>query len=318
MVERNYYKELKERIDKKAEEKERERRAEEEAFESLSLVERLNTSNILKGYGLEYDMFEQKINEGLICSYDPETTVRYLKDRLPYRDKDIDQIVRIIRDANDEEGRIIEIDLPIDVDEHVLKKVEHESESVFRVCGYSLATKKIGKPEGAKEDVVCFIYKYEADWLKPIENIVEECPTLYHLSVSPWQEKIKKVGLVPSAKNKVYNYSGRIYLMKQSKYPIAAFKEFAYIWVAKLRNFEEVPDELMIHPVIYRIETKDLPTSIKIYKDPMMHNSYYIKENIPPSCLHFDFNMTKDFMKSNKIKEVEEIKEKMCRRTKDN
>ena len=117
------------------------------------------------------------------------------------------------------------------------------------------------------------------------ETIVEIPDRLYHLSISEYENKIFKHGLVPKSKDKLTSHLDRVYLcssIEDCKMLISRMK--LYYNNEKIFNVYNKQKRMYnknTKPVIFEIDNSDKFIN-KLYKDPNYEGGFYILENIPP------------------------------------
>ena len=102
-----------------------------------------------------------------------------------------------------------------------------------------------------------------------------EISTLYHVSPVKYEEKIKKIGLIPRGQGKIAAHPERIYFTLN--------EEDAEFLVNKFRDFTKGTYNL------YQIDVDKLRrrnNGIRFFKDPAFTDKgIYTLSNVPPDCL---------------------------------
>lgn len=130
-------------------------------------------------------------------------------------------------------------------------------------------------------NIVEIIYESKFD-----EDIKEIPDRLYHLSISEYNDKIIKYGLVPKSKDKLTSHLDRIYLCKSiddcenliNRMKLYYNDEKSF----NVYNKEKRKYHKNTYPVIYEIDNSDKFIK-KLYKDPNYDNGFYTLDNIPPN-----------------------------------
>jgi len=256
------------------------------------LAERLNsTVHYMKAYGIIRKAIEDQLDEGLITTYPPEIAIEHLKSVLDFRDVDLDEIISYTDDEQDK-SCLIHLTIPIQTNKEVKEKIVEKANQVFIMSGYVLALETIMNYEG----VIVYHYEYEPNWVKPERKHWNGVPILYHMTASIWKDKIERIGLVPTGKNKDFNYSGRIYFMRPYKDEDNTFELLKFVWKSKLQNLKDLPKSIIAKPVFFVLDTSKFPEDTTFYHDPMMGHSFYVKQNIRPELLRYDEELTERFI----------------------
>lgn len=114
---------------------------------------------------------------------------------------------------------------------------------------------------------------------KPIDDPKKRWKYLYHLSPKYNEESILKSGLLPSTKNKFFNYPNRIYMLTPNV-PIGEIEKLAH----NLNLFEKDKDNKDLF-TLYRIDTSRLSDDIKLYYDPRSKYGVFSEQPIPRAAI---------------------------------
>ena len=96
-------------------------------------------------------------------------------------------------------------------------------------------------------------------------------PFVYHTTSDVNFEKIKKIGLKPTSKNKKATHPERVY--------VAFDKEDADIIAKQMQDLSSK------NQIILTLNTSKFPDNLKFYKDPHFLGGAYTLGNIPPSAI---------------------------------
>jgi hypothetical protein len=107
---------------------------------------------------------------------------------------------------------------------------------------------------------------------------VEQLPDkLYHLSIQEYENKIRLIGICPKSKNKISSHGNRIYVCSNPSDCSDLIPKMKFYFFRK--------KNIKTKWIIYEIITDGL--DINLYKDPNYPNKgYYILGNIPPNKIN--------------------------------
>lgn len=120
-------------------------------------------------------------------------------------------------------------------------------------------------------------------------DIIYDVPDkLYHLSIQEYDEKIKKIGLIPKSKSKLTSHIDRIYLCKTVDDCKSLINQMLlYYEDEKSKNVFDIGKEKYqknTNPIIYEIDNSDKIIN-KLYDDINYENGYYTTTNIYPEYI---------------------------------
>ena len=236
------------------------------------------------------------INEGLIKTYPPFDTIRYVKTH-----------VKNISDNN-----ICEYDIDIRV-EHIASSVnpefppenilltskgkelnasdEFEFKRMFGLCGWVLSRKNMSIDRDSGDNAFDYIFepKFNYDITEDIKNKISY---LYHVSPEIYKDKILRQGFVPKSKNASFDYPDRVYLLLLTGNPINQAKNFALSLAQRVKWKEDLssPGEYPMY-VLYAIDVSKLQQGTRIYRDPISKYGVYTFSNIPPDAIAGSMNI---------------------------
>jgi len=107
---------------------------------------------------------------------------------------------------------------------------------------------------------------------------------LYHMTEHMNLPKIKKIGLVPSHKNKRFNYSDRIYLFSSD---VSKEEIFGFVEKLMASHDKDFKDGLFC-----LLKIKD-DGSFTLHNDPNYDKGFWTSDNIPPNCIMDDLEFIK-------------------------
>lgn len=207
---------------------------------------------------------EQNLNEGLIKTYPPETTLRYIKGLYNLKDEQIACIDSRAKEAGDESKKFA-------VFIKNTKELVDSIKKAFDLCGYTLSIENyIG------ENVLLqFIPKYSGE----ITDKVQEIGHLVHITPVYNKESILKNGLSPRLKNNMFIHNGRIYFFPNDR---RLYREIHF----QMDDFEKNLKNKRNNQVwtLFTI-TVDKLKNTKFFFDPNYLYGIYTYDNIPPSAI---------------------------------
>ena len=112
---------------------------------------------------------------------------------------------------------------------------------------------------------------YEAKYDKLIGDIPNK---IYHLSIQEFENKIKKIGLTPKAKNKLTNHLDRIYFCFNEE----DCRKLINCMKLALSD-KSIDNKINAKWILYEIDTTNL--NLNLYQDPNYKKGFYCVNNIP-------------------------------------
>ena len=200
----------------------------------------------------------EPINEGLIKTYPFNTMKRYVCQYFNILDY-------LFHEYENNGIRCVAIDISKD-DEFIQKMVD----KAMNLCGYFKSQCTIldeyirvhYEPKFQEKE------RYDGDFF-------------YHITHHINFPKIKRIGLVPSHKNRRFNYGDRVYLFSNE-----VQKEELIGFAEQLRYSQ---NKAFNDGLYFILKIKD-NGSFNIHKDPNFENGFWTSDNIPPSCIIDDFD----------------------------
>lgn len=200
------------------------------------------------------------INEGLIKTYPFDTMKRYVCQyfNIP---------LYYFHEYENNGIRCAAID--IYKDEHLVNMVD----KAMNLCSYF-------KSQMMELDTLLRVH-YEPKFEEKEEYDGE---FLYHITEHMNIPRIRKIGLVPSRKNKRFNYGDRIYLFSSdvSKEDMYSFAE--KLFLAHEKDFKD--------GLFCLLKVKN-DGSFSLHKDPNSDNGFWTSDNIHPRCIMDDIDYFK-------------------------
>lgn len=195
------------------------------------------------------------ICEGLIRTYPIKTAQHYAQKLFSL---DEGQIV-IFSDNNIEKMRII-----IPQNKMFIERIK----KAMDLCGYFCS----------REDEYPYIDKWSYLHFEPknqddVNDYVRSMKYIYHVTPVKYLNKIRKIGLKPSFKNKFFAYPERTYCFIEKTSP-----EEIYNLKQQLRQNEEEYCLLVL-------DVSRISETVCFYLDPNYKYGIYTKDNIPPTAI---------------------------------
>lgn len=154
----------------------------------------------------------------------------------------------------------------------------------MNTCGYFKYTKNV---QNEKYVQLQFEPKFSGD----ITNIIKKVyGKAYHMTTLSALPKIKKVGLIPRAKNKDFQYPSRIFAMvPMNNGHLNDIQTGLLTRIAQSKTTDEdgnvIPNQ-DFH--VIGINLEKIPNDAKFYYDPNAYGSVFTYDNIPPSALEYN------------------------------
>lgn len=200
----------------------------------------------------------EMLDESLIMTYDIDKVVKIMERKFGLHPS------RVI-----ENNGVISIFLPFGVSKNEIGDIKN----FMNYCGYYNVKDEPVVNQAINSYVFNFIRKY------PNEDITEEIfnnvEYLYHATPSLYVERIMKYGLVPKAKNKLFQYPDRIYLSTVCDDNL--FKS--------LKVVNSINKNTGTTYSVLRISVNSLPDNIVFYKDSDYVNGVFTYDNISPDAI---------------------------------
>ena len=154
-------------------------------------------------------------------------------------------------------------------------EAKNEIEKSLKLCGYYISYIERFK----------YYWKVESEKnkTKDINDKIRDIKKIYHVTPKHNVDQIKKIGLCPKTKNKLFSYPDRIYfsLSPNNVRGIKnALKEYE-----KLNNPDDYDENGIYLYGLLEIDKEHLPESIKFYYDINAENCVYTTDNIPPQYI---------------------------------
>ena len=206
----------------------------------------------------------QRIDEGMICTYSPEKTYEFIKDLFDFNNEQIKMINSKTSAAGDTSKKFI---VTIEKNYGMEDAVKH----AFNLCGY-IECQRIEDNEHIK---IQFMAKYTGE----ATNITKFTNNLIHVTPVYNKEKILLYGLSPKLKNNIFVHDGRVYLFPATDNMMNEI-------IMQMLHFEENLNNKRNDSVwtMFLISLKKTGKT-KFYYDPNHPISIYTYDNIPPDCI---------------------------------
>lgn len=121
---------------------------------------------------------------------------------------------------------------------------------------------------------------FDPMYLPEIEDPAKRWKYFFHISPEYNEKNILENGLTPSAKNRIFRYPPRIYLLKPL-IPIENIRTLAEI----LYKADDAPENNGKYD-IFQVFTRVLPKEVKFYYDPRYEFGVYTEQPIPSLALN--------------------------------
>ena len=208
--------------------------------------------------------------EGLIHTYPVDKTIQFVQ-------KSLNGIPILIRPIESENGQQIQVTFPsIGNNFNIIV-------NLMNLCGYYLGAPKFNS-ENYPKDVILSL-QFEPKNQDKNRDILGHERTLLHITQTKNLSKIKKIGLVPSAKNRMFNYPDRIYFIKGGL-PEAKVLGLATMlcYVKKHEAFKNGAPIKEDYSIL-TLDISKIPERVKFTIDPNFGDGFYTTDNIPPSAI---------------------------------
>lgn len=141
------------------------------------------------------------------------------------------------------------------------------------LCGYY---------EGYRKNVnndTRFIYiTYEPKFKETVNDDVHKERVIYHISPSPYKDRILKNGFVPKSVNSIFKYPDRTYFFLGSMGKTEV-ESWIPVFQSKNKKYGDRPY------CLYTIDVKKLPRNVDFYSDPNLKGAIYTMDNIAPNVI---------------------------------
>ena len=225
---------------------------------------RTSYENPVSLHFLQYGLCETKLYEGLIMSYPIDKVIEYIKDYFKLGDD-----IYKLECANEQEQIAVEV-------RNVGNNL-HLIERAMDVCGYFLGFKKrIYKGDGVE-----WVYlQFEPKFQKDESVLIRQTEThLYHLTPKFYGEKILKTGFAPYHRNALFEYPGRIYMLKGST------PKQDILWLCTALKNMNKSKGCTERYMIFDVDINNIPQTCKMYTDPNHEHGVFLSENLHPSVI---------------------------------
>lgn len=235
-----------------------------------------DVSNYIKTFNNinSFDEDNSMIDEGLIKTYPIDKSINYIVRKYGLRNNQV-QIEPINNGIIAVE--LICVILPKSIDANTLGNIKHD----LRTCGYFINQTPIPIP-----NTDFLVFPFEPKFNTDISNMVSQnYQYLYHSAPKIYADKIVRNGLIPKAKNSLFLYPDRTFLMVGDKLTQKQMNVLKNVQDKRntqvnLNNPKEKKEYILI-----TIEVSKLPTDIKFYCDPMANGAIFTYDNIPSNAI---------------------------------
>jgi|694.fasta_scaffold146267_6 hypothetical protein len=226
---------------------------------------------------LKFNEYLEKINEGLIKSYDIDFVIDKASQNL--------SLLNVNFDLKKLPNNSIKLTL-FSFNKIYIDKVFNFLNSIFtNLLGWFPSYMFMKNLSGMKNNM-----NYDERYLKKNFKYLDEVSIiyeskfdeevnipdkLYHLSIQEYQYKILSIGICPKSKNKLSSHGDRIYVCSKLKDCLDLISKMEFYF------FDKNP-KINTSWMIYEITTTGL--NLKLYKDPnYMDKGFYLLGNVPPT-----------------------------------
>lgn len=225
---------------------------------------------------LKFEEYLEKINEGLIKSYDINFTIDKMKQHL--------NVLNVPFEVDKNPNKTIKLTLfkfnKILIDElfNLLNTTMTNLLGWFPSYMFLKTTSGMSNQMNYDEEYLKKSYEYldkvSLIYESKFDEVVELPEKLYHISIQEYENSILSIGICPKSKNKLSSHGDRIYVCEKLEDCIELIPKMKfYFWSKQKINTKWV---------IYEIKTTGL--NLKLYKDPnYMDKGFYLLGNIPPN-----------------------------------
>lgn len=210
------------------------------------------------------------MQEGLIKTYPIEKTMEFIERSL----NGVPVIMRKIESSN---GPRIVITIP------TIGNNFNIINNLMNTCGYFLAHPKFNSENYPKDVLVTL--QFEPKNQPMSRDILGHERTLLHITQSKNLSKIKKIGLVPTTKNRMFNYPDRIYFLKGGLPESKVLSLAAMLCYVKYNEAFQNNEPIKEDYTILTLDISKIPERVKFAIDPNFGDGFYTTDNIPPSAI---------------------------------
>lgn len=208
--------------------------------------------------------------EGLIHTYPVDKAIQFVK-------RSLNGIPIAIRPIESENGQQINVTFP------TIGNNFNIIVNLMNLCGYYLGAPKFNSENYPKNVILSL--QFEPKNQDKNRDILGHERTLLHITQTKNLPKIKKIGLVPSDKNRLFNYPDRIYFIKGGLPEAKVLGLAAMLCYVKkheaFMNGEPIKEDYSI----LTLDISKIPERIKFAIDPNFGDGFYTTDNIPPSAI---------------------------------
>ena len=225
--------------------------------------------NVLGGFGNVFWLYEgldedkKSLFEGLIKTYPPETVATYLEEYFMG-----DSVRTELMASNGVE--FIIVTAPNDeVFEREITRI------MSNLCGYQMTRKGVSSDRGETKLI------FEPKFQKSINDEMNECEMLIHVSPSYNRNKILKFGFCPKFKNEIFNFQDRIYFYSTKTQP----ETIARLAMVLAHSKDNEPNKYLFD--FYMVDPKKITKGAEFHRDGMTSTgvAYWTYDNIPSNCI---------------------------------
>lgn len=228
----------------------------------------LDISNLMSKISYSNTEFINKLDEGLIHTYNIKQVKKILLNRFKLNDS------QFYIEKRNKNGTEVELGAII-LNNNTSKKVIGEIKHFMRTCGYFESM-----PEQRVENFL--IYIFEPRFTNDVtEEIRKKYKYLYHATPSIYVKKILNKGLIPKSKNTLFFYPDRIFCMRGNNLSNGQINTLKNVQAERGKHIKYDDNEY----TILSINVSKLPDSIKFYVDPMSDDAIFTYDNIPPQSI---------------------------------
>lgn len=155
-----------------------------------NFIQKRTQYKIMNKHIMDFETFVNQLDEGLIKTYPIDKVVVYVQRKLNLTDEDINIDTNYKSDC-------------IDVGKHLNKDIIDEIDKILIMSGYF---------EMDEDDYIYYYFKkYDSNLFDKLKE-ENKIKYLYHITPSKNDERIQRIGLIPTHKNDRYNYPDRVYI----------------------------------------------------------------------------------------------------------
>lgn len=183
-----------------------------------------------------------------------------------------------------------DISIKLFVDNNFIKKVEDLKIFIKNLCKWEFVSASDEENNPVEEEnilthnsqIIHIKYKNKFE----LENHCHDnFIYLYHLAPINCSEKIKKIGLVPSSKNKMFSNMERVYFSDSIDDLITLSQIFFHTNEKLIKSKENKEGTVSKNYVIFRIDYKSPLFANRLFKCPRSKDGFYTMENVNPEII---------------------------------